>query len=182
MEECYGGEDSVESTGYGSLTRIVMNKIAGGKRNTPQEKATVVKPKIIQNQTKLLRCPQCDFISQNETYFIEHITKVHVNQPTCPFCFKAFKSYTEVRKHCEHTHIETRNSEEPRVKRSRTKPCRYFRNGSGTCSPPSGVCNFDHSVIPDNEREFAIIKKLVSTNLSVYFFIPRAKLNKNGNP
>ena len=101
MEECYGGEDSVESTGYGSLTRIVMNKIAGGKRNTPQEKATVVKPKIIQNQTKLLRCPQCDFISQNETYFIEHITKVHVNQLTCHFCSKAFKSYTEVRKHCE---------------------------------------------------------------------------------
>ena len=153
MEECDGGDKSVESTGYGSLTRIVMNKKLGGKRSTPQEEAIVVK------QTKVLRCPQCDFISQNEAYFNEHVTKAHANQPTCPFCFKAFKSYTEVRKHCEQNHVETSNTVESKVTKSRTKPCRYFRNGSGTCSPPSGVCNFDHSIIPDHERELCFHKQ-----------------------
>ena len=156
MEVCDDGE---KSTGYGSLSRIVLNKKLGGKRNGPQEEATMVKQKIVQSQTKLLRCPQCDFISQNETYFNEHITKAHANQPTCPFCFLAFESYSEVRKHCEYKHIEKSQTEEPMRKKSRTKPCRFFRNGSGTCSPPSGVCNFDHSIIPDHERELCFHKQ-----------------------
>ena len=33
------------------------------------------------------------------------------------------------------------------------KPCRFFMNGAGHCSPPSGTYNYDHSIISDNERE-----------------------------
>ena len=33
--------------------------------------------KETEQERVLRKCPQCDFISQNETYFNEHMTKVH---------------------------------------------------------------------------------------------------------
>ena len=182
MEECDGGDASVESTGYGSLTRIVLNKKLGGKRSSPQEEAVVVKQNIVQNQIKLLTCPQCDFISQNETFFNEHITNVHANHPTCPFCFNAFNSYAEVRKHCEQKHAEIRNTEVSKVNKSRIKPCRFFRNGTGICSPPSGVCNFDHSIIPDNERQLCHHKEACKYKPYCIFLHPEGQPEQKWQP
>ena len=36
MEECDGGEVSIETTGYGSLKNLILNKKLGGKRICPQ--------------------------------------------------------------------------------------------------------------------------------------------------
>ena len=34
------------------------------------------------------------------------------------------------------------------------KPCRYLRNGEGTCSPRNGEeCKFDHTIIPFSQRQ-----------------------------
>ena len=106
MEECDGGEASIETTGYGSLKNLILNKKLGGKRIYPQEKPALGKQSESRKQSKIFQCPQCDFLSQNETYFNEHVSKVHVNQPTCPSCFKAMDSYAAARKHCEAYHTE----------------------------------------------------------------------------
>ena len=74
MEECDGGDVSSETTGYGSLNRIIMNKKLGGKRSSPQEESSVVKQKSVRKQTKLQKCSQCDFMTQNEQYFNEHMS------------------------------------------------------------------------------------------------------------
>ena len=42
---------------------------------------------------------------------------------------------------------------------ARIKPCRYFQYGSGCCSPRSGECRYDHTVVPDNERELCFHKE-----------------------
>ena len=42
---------------------------------------------------------------------------------------------------------------------ARIKPCRYFQYGSGRCSPRSGECRYDHTVVPDNERELCFHKE-----------------------
>ena len=68
--------------------------------------------KETEQERVLRKCPQCDFISQNETYFNEHMTKVHSGQPICPFCFIAFKNYSTLRKHCETVHRELKKKEE----------------------------------------------------------------------
>ena len=101
MEECDGGDASIETTGYGSLHSIAMNKKLGGKRSNPQEE-----PFVVRKQAKLHKCPQCDFTTQNKKYFNEHIGKVHANLPTCPFCLKVFNTYVEVRSHCETKHAQ----------------------------------------------------------------------------
>ena len=100
MEECDGGEVIMEWTGYGSLKKLFKNKRMGGRRTSQQENPEVGKQRE-EKQPSMLKCPQCDFLSQNETYFNEHVSKVHAKQPTCPFCFKAFDSYPAVRKHFE---------------------------------------------------------------------------------
>ena len=40
--------------------------------------------------SKMFKCNQCDFITQNQTLFREHMTRGHVNKPRCPFCYKPF--------------------------------------------------------------------------------------------
>ena len=165
MEECDGG--------YGNedLHTLGKNKNLGGRRTNPQEGPEVNKfPKVH-------TCPQCDYISQNEMNFNEHVTKAHSGQPTCPFCFVAFKDYTSVRKHCEGNHKELRND----VQRSRNipggwkKPCRFFNNGEGQCTPRSGSCNYDHTVIPDNEREICFHKEKCSYKPYCIFFHPEGQ-------
>ena len=110
----------------------------------------------------MFTCPQCDFISQNESIFNEHITKAHAGQPTCPFCFVGFRDYPSIRKHCETSHIELRVQEDKKrrnVPEGRKRPCRYFRNGRGHCQPRSGTCEFDHTIISDGEREICFHKE-----------------------
>ena len=87
-------------------------------------------------QEKVLRkCPQCDFISQNETYFNVHMTQVHSGQPNCLLCFIAFKNYSTVRNHCETVHRELKTKkEEHKSHAERKKHCRYYNNVQGQCS------------------------------------------------
>ena len=174
MEECDGGEASMESTGYGSLKNLVLNKQLGGRRTNPQEKSEVGKQKNTK-QTQIFKCPQCDFLSQNEIYFNEHISKVHSNQQTCPFCFMAFDSYADVRKHCESNHSERKSEVKSKQKEGIKKPCRFFRNGTGRCSPPSGVCNYDHTITPDSERELCYHKTACWYKPRCIFFHPEGQ-------
>ena len=172
MEECDGDKEEI---GYESLNELVMNKDLGGKRSSPQEESVV-------KHSKVLRCPQCDFISQNENHFNEHISKVHASQPTCPFCFKAFKTYSEVRRHCENNHSESKNNGDSRRKMAKKKPCRYYRNGEGNCSPPSGFCSFDHSIIPDNQRELCRHKQACKYKPYCIFLHPEGQLEQEWQP
>ena len=163
MEECSGGfgNESLD------LDRLRKDKQKGGKRTSPQQN-----PELRKVQEKwekqILKCPQCDFISQNETFFNEHMTKVHSGQPNCPFCFLPFQEYAALRKHCRAIHEESsHNSNERKLKGQsgrivredlpeggrKRRPCRYFRNGEGKCTPNRGSCDFDHSIIPFSERE-----------------------------
>ena len=99
MEECDGGEISRKTTGYGpnDLKSLVRNKEMGGRRTSPQENS--------QNKNKsILKCPQCDFMSQKQTVFNDHMTKVHAGKQNCPFCFLGFKDFPALRKHCESSH------------------------------------------------------------------------------
>ena len=77
MEECDGGETSSSATGYGSgdLKNLVKNKNLGGKRSSPQDNPEI--RKVSQKPREMKKCPQCDFITQNEIFFNEHLTKVH---------------------------------------------------------------------------------------------------------
>ena len=147
------------------LDRLRINKQKGGKRTSPQALPEI--GNSAQNSgKKLLKCPQCDFMTQNETFFNEHMTNVHSGLPNCPFCFLAFKDYSSLRKHCRTVHAETRNNQTERMENIQTggrardnipegrkniRPCRYFQNGEGKCAPKNGKC--DHSIIPFNERE-----------------------------
>ena len=89
MEECDGGYGA--SVGAKDLRKLLRNKQLGGKRTNPQMDSEIQKfPKY--------NCLQCDFISQNEIMFNEHLTKAHAGQPTCPFCFIAFIDYPSIRK------------------------------------------------------------------------------------
>ena len=177
-EECDDGEANVGSTGFGSLNNLILNKKLGGKRISPQENPALRKKNEERKQSKMFKCPQCDFLSQNETYFNEHVSKVHANQPTCPFCFKAMDSYTAVRKHCETNHTEVNNQSKFKKRDGMKKPCRFFRNGTGQCSPPSGVCDYDHSIIPDSERELCHHKRACSYKPRCIFFHPEGQENE----
>ena len=165
----------MESTGYGSLKKLFKNKRMGGRRTSQQENPEAGKQRE-EKQPSMLKCPQCNFLSQNETYFNEHVSKVHANQPTCQFCFKAFDSYPAVRKHCESYHNEVENNvKSKQQKEGSKKPCRFFRNGTGQCSPPSGVCNYDHSIIPDSERELCYHKNACTYKPRCIFFHPEGQ-------
>ena len=66
--------------------------------------------KLTVKEIELKKCPQCDFISQNAVFFNEHITTAHAGQPNCPFSFLGFKDYLSLRKHCENSHTEKKDS------------------------------------------------------------------------
>ena len=182
MEECDGGEASSKSTGYGSVQNLIKNKLKGGKRTSPQVNPDVRRePKLIDGR-KLFKCPRCDFISQNETEFNEHIVKAHAGQPTCPFCFFGAVDYPSLRKHIEMKHKELRNTEqagaEPRIEVNR-KPCRYFKNGEGQCTPRYGKCLIIlsyHSI----KESFAATKSNADLNLFVSISILKVKTLKFG--
>ena len=55
------------------------------------------------------------------------------------------------------------------------KPCRFFRNGQGVCSPRSGSCSYDHTVIPDAEREQCYHKNACSYKPYCIFFHPEGQ-------
>ena len=75
MEECDGGDASIETTGYGGLSRLAINKKLGGKRSNPQEEPFVVKQSSVRKQAKLHKCPQCDFATQNENILMNILAK-----------------------------------------------------------------------------------------------------------
>ena len=159
MEECDGGEHSKESTGYGSLQNLVKNKLLGGKRTSPQANPDLKRKNEEKKQVKLFKCSQFDFLAQNETYFNEHMGKVHAGQPICPFCYISCDDYPSLRKHCESRHKEIRSEKVKNIPEGRKRPCRFFRNGEGWCSPRTGTCEFDHTIIPDHERELCFHKQ-----------------------
>ena len=184
MEECDGGEARSKTTGYGpmDLQNLFKNKHLGGKRTSPQEQSDQ-RQQVKNKEIKMFKCPQCDFITQNEIFFNDHMTKVHAGQPNCPFCFVAFENYPSLRKHCEDNHGERssdkkketvpegkkenipegRSENDPVDRKAnpsgRKGPCRFFNNGQGQCSPRFGTCQYDHSVIPDSERELCFPKQ-----------------------
>ena len=101
-----------------------------------------------------------------------------MNQPTCPFCFKAMDSYAAVRKHFEAYHTEVKYDSKLKKKDGIKRPCRFFRNGTGQCSPPSGVCDYDHTIIPDSERELCHHKRACSYKPRCIFFHPEGQDNE----
>ena len=133
MEECDGGEISRKTTGYGpnDLKSLVRNKEMGGRRTSPQENT--------QNKNKsILKCPQCDFMSQKQTVFNDHMTKVHAGKPNCPFCFLGFKDFPALRKHCESSHQEVnKDNQQSKLPANKKRPCRFFKNGERRCMPRS---------------------------------------------
>ena len=191
MEECDGGfgNDSLD------LDSLRRNKMAGGKRTSPQETSDVRISGRKNTERKLLKCPQCDFISQNESFFNEHISKAHSGQPNCPFCFLPFNGYTELRKHCISQHNENKNELPSAVSNSANnipqgrlpkvnlteggkpkRPCRYFKNGQGRCIQRFGkVCEFDHSIIPFDQREVCFHKQACSFKPNCIFYHPEGQ-------
>ena len=105
MEECDGGfgNDSLD------LDSLRRNKLAGGKRTSPQEISDVRVSGRKNTERKILKCPQCDFISQNESFFNEHITSARSGHPNCPFCFLPFNGYLALRNHCRTKDNEIKN-------------------------------------------------------------------------
>jgi hypothetical protein len=122
----------------------------------------------------LLHCPQCDFITQNEIFFNEHVGKAHVGTPTCPFCFVGFNDYPAVRKHCQNVHKEDKATESKLGVNSK-KPCRYFKIGEGKCAPKFRACQFDHTIIPFNEREKCFHKQACQYKPNCIFFHPEGQ-------
>ena len=57
-------------------------------------------------ERQLMKCPQCDFSSQNKIFFNEHVLKAYACLPTCPFCYVGFNNFPSLRKHCAVTHKE----------------------------------------------------------------------------
>ena len=132
MEECDGGEASSSAIVYGSgdLKKLMKNKKLGGKRSSPQENPEV--KKVSENPRILKKCPQSDFISQNDVFFNEHMTKVHAGQPNCHFCFMGFRDYFTLKKDCENAHKENKSGNQPKkLPEGRKRPCRFFKNGKG---------------------------------------------------
>ena len=55
------------------------------------------------------------------------------------------------------------------------RPCRYFQNGEGKCAPKNGKCDFDHSVIPFNEREVCFHKQKCQYKPFCIFYHPEGQ-------
>ena len=211
MEECDGGKTSIETTGYGPLDLqiLVNNKKKGGKRTNPQENMECrgeVEPKrfpafykckqcdfISQNEfyfkehisaahmspaPTFYKCKHCDFISQNESYFKEHVSSAHVKQQICQKCGLALDDFSSLRKHLHISHKI--NGSEVQTKTGRIKPCRYFKNGQGNCQPRAGLwCQFDHTIIPFNEREPCFHKELCTYKPNCIFYHPEGQDKNN---
>ena len=90
MEECDGGEISSKTTGYGQLENLMKNKERGGKRTSPQENPESRIDNAQQFQ-KMQKCPQCDFVSQNEIFFNKHMVTVHSVSQIVLFVFLHLK-------------------------------------------------------------------------------------------
>ena len=102
--------------------------------------------------------------------------KAHAGHPTCPFCYHGFKDLASVRKHCAIAHKEVKNNKnEVNSPEGWKRPCRFFRNGSGKCTPRSGSCQFDHTVVPDNERELCFHKNACTYKPYCIFFHPEGQ-------
>ena len=125
---------------------------------------------------EFLKCKFCDFISMNDNYFNEHITKVHGNQIICPYCFHPYKEYVDLRSHIQNTHKEVDNVKSDRKKK---QPCRYFRNGEGSCNPKNGHCNYDHNIIPFVERAECLHKQNCQFKPYCIFYHPEGQGNLN---
>ena len=185
MEECDGGF-SYEMT---ELLSLQQNKQKGFQRTTPQASPELVR-RIEKCEEKILHCPQCDFITPSETFFNEHMKKIHTG-PNCPFCFIPFDEYAALRKHCAETHSEfnddkTQNKETLHNKSKKSenwkskKPCRFFRNGEGNCIPRNGLeCEFSHSVIPFSERQECHHKQSCKFKPYCIFFHPEGQKVEN---
>ena len=146
MEICDGGAASRKTTGYGTLDlkQLLVNKNKGGIRNTSQDN-TEIRKTITENVRKIYKCSKCEFMSQNELFFKEHMTNTHVTTVTKVI--------------------------------ARIKPCRYFQYGSGRCSPRSGECRYDHTVVPDNERELCFHKEACKFKPHCIYFQPEGQEN-----
>ena len=57
-------ESDIKSNSYGSkeLKTLFSNKLKGGKRTSPQEKTEMKKSPIKKSDSKLMKCPQFDFL------------------------------------------------------------------------------------------------------------------------
>ena len=182
MEECDGGfQDEIND-----IQKVQQNKLKGFKRTTPQEIPELIR-RLENCEKQIISCPQCDFVTPSEMFFNEHMTKIQTG-PNCPFCFIPFKSYSELRKHCVEAHDETnKNNEvsdnnrrnEPRNWKSK-KPCRYFRNGEGNCSPRNGgECQFNHEIIPFTERQECFHKQSCKYKPYCIFYHPEGQKIEN---
>ena len=189
MEECDGGFN-YEMT---ELLSLQQNKQKGFQRTAPQASPELVK-RIEKCEEKILHCPQCDFISPSETFFNEHMTKIHTG-PNCPFCFLPFDGYAALRKHCTQIHSEVKddkpnkNRETLHLMQNKSnklenwkskKPCRFYRNGEGNCIPRNGKeCEFSHSVIPFSERQECYHKQACKYKPYCIFFHPEGQKVEN---
>ena len=55
------------------------------------------------------------------------------------------------------------------------KPCRYFKNGEGNCSPKNGRCDFDHTIIPFSERQQCFNKQSCRYKPFCIFYHPEGQ-------
>ena len=165
----------VECDEISELYTLQQNKKNGSMRTTPQE-SSEVRRRIENCEKKVINCPQCDFKTPSERFFNEHMSLIHTG-PNCPFCFLPFNGYADLRKHCNEVHTESRhNSRNSKYK----KPCRYFRNGEGNCSPRNGEeCEFDHSIIPFSERQECFHKQSCKYKPYCIFYHPEGQNIEN---
>ena len=157
------------------LQRLQNNKQSGYMRTTPQESPEVIR-RIENCEKQIIHCPQCDFITPSEIFFNKHMTMIHTG-PNCPFCFLPFDDYASLRKHCTQAHEEPKNKlENSKFK----KPCRFFRNGEGNCSPRNGEeCLFSHSIIPFSERQECFHKQSCKFKPFCIFYHPEGQNEEN---
>ena len=178
MEVCDGG--------YTNKTQ--QNEGKEFKRTTTQEVPEIAR-RIEACEKRIIKCPQCDFVTPSEIFFNEHMTNVHTG-PNCPFCFLPFNTYTELRKHCTDKHDELKKenmksdqetSKNKNMNNWRSKkPCRFFRNGEGVCSPRNGrECEFDHDIIPFSDRQECYNKHLCHYKPYCIYYHPEGQNVEN---
>ena len=177
VEDCTGGVNNEIS----ELQTLQQNKQTGFKRTSPQATPEIIR-RIENCEKNIFRCPQCDFLTPSELFFNQHMTEVHTG-PNCPFCFLPFKEYSELRRHCTEKHDETKNVKitteaVSNIKSSwkSKKPCRYFKNGEGNCTPRNGKeCEFDHNIIPFSERQECYHKQACQYKPYCIFYHPEGQ-------
>ena len=87
-----------------------------------------------------------------------------------------FIDYPALRQHCSVAHKEEISRRDERdLPKGWMKPCRFFRNGEGFCNPRSGSCQYDHTIIPDNEREPCFHKQKCSYKPYCIFYHPEGQ-------